>query len=318
MTEAKPNVVVLGSAHMDLIASAARMPGRGESVAGGSFAMSPGGKAGNQACQVALAGARAQLISRLGDDMFGRQLLAAIAGRGVDVSQVRIDPELPTGASTILAAEGDYTSIIAPGAAARISAADIEATRSAIAGADALMLQLEVPATISAQAAAIASAAGKQVIFNASPAPGAWSELPDALRRAITILVVNRVEAGRLLGRTVEAEGAPAVLAALTAVTGVSTIVLTLGAQGSAAIGAGGLTVQPAFPAVPVDAVGAGDAFLGVLTAALLAGASLAEGLRRGAAAGALAVGRRGVYDALPTAEDVDAFLARVTARPER
>ncbi len=52
----RPRIVVLGSAHMDLIASAARHPKSGESVVG-TFEMAPGGKGGNQACQCALAGA---------------------------------------------------------------------------------------------------------------------------------------------------------------------------------------------------------------------------------------------------------------------
>jgi ribokinase len=67
---------------------------------------------------------------------------------------------------------------------------------------------------------------------------------------------------------------------------------------------------QPAFPAIIVDTVGAGDAFLATSVVALLDGRPLAEALRRGAAAGAIAVSRRGVYDALATRAEVDAFLA--------
>ena len=114
--ERAPRVVVLGSVHMDLIATAARLPGRGESVTGGTFAMAPGGKAGNQACQCALAGAETRILTRFGDDAFGRELTSALAARGVDVSLVAVDPEAATGASTVLAGEGDYQSIIAPGA----------------------------------------------------------------------------------------------------------------------------------------------------------------------------------------------------------
>ena len=71
MTE-RPRVVVVGSVHMDLIATADRLPDHGESVSGGVFTMAPGGKAGNQACQFALAGASVQILTRLGDDIFGR------------------------------------------------------------------------------------------------------------------------------------------------------------------------------------------------------------------------------------------------------
>jgi ribokinase len=303
----RPRVLVLGSVHMDLIATAARLPGRGESVSGGTFAMAPGGKAGNQACQCALAGAETQIVTRLGDDAFGSELREAMAERGVDTSLIAIDPEAATGASTVLAAEGDYQSIIAPGAAGRLSAADIERARPAIEAADALILQLEIAPEISARAAAIAAASGRMVVLNASPAPASWEAIPADLRQAATVLVVNRVEAGRL---GADAATPEAVASDLAAKTGAGIVVVTLGREGIAAVAGGEVVRQPAFPAAVVDTVGAGDAFLGTAVVALLEGRPLAVALRRGAAAGALAVSRRGVYGALPSREAVDAFLA--------
>lgn len=305
-----PRVVVLGSVHMDLIATAARLPAHGESVTGGTFAMAPGGKGGNQACQFARAGAQAAMVTRLGDDLFGRQLLEALGRRGVDTSHVAIDPDNPTGASTVLAGEGDYASIIAPGAAALLSPADVDRARPAIEAADALVLQLELPVAISAYAAAIASAKGRSVILNASPAPDTVGAVPDALWRATSVLVVNRVEAGRLLGGAVAPEDVEAALAALARRFGAETVVMTLGKDGSLARRGDDVAAQAAFPANVVDAVGAGDAFLGTFATALIDGAPLAVALRRGAAAGAIAVSRRGVYDALPDSDEVDRFLA--------
>jgi ribokinase len=312
MAEARPpRVVVLGSVHMDLIATAARLPGRGESVTGGTFAMAPGGKAGNQACQCALAGAETRIVTRLGDDDFGRALLAALEGRRVNTSLVAVDAEAPTGASTVFAAEGDYSSIIAPGAAGRLSADDVERARPAIEAADALIVQLEIPADISAHAAVIAAGAGRMVVLNASPAPEDWTSLPEGLRQATTVLVVNRVEAGRLTGITVT-EGTPdSVAGYVSARTGIGTVILTLGGDGALGYADRETVRQLTFPAEVVDTVGAGDAFLGTAVVALLEGWPLAEALRRGAAAGAIAVSRQGVYDALPSRGDVDAFLAR-------
>ncbi len=304
---APPRVVVLGSVHMDLIATAARLPGRGESVTGGTFAMAPGGKAGNQACQCALAGAATAILTRLGADGFGDTLRAALAGRGVDVALVATDTEAATGASTVLAGEGDYQSIIAPGAAGRLSPEDIRNAAPAIAAAGALIVQLEIDPAVSAEAASIAARSGRMVVLNASPAPEGWEAIPPALAGAATVLVVNRVEAGRLLGREVGAEEAAVALAART---GIGTVIVTLGGDGALGISDGTLVRQPAFPATVVDTVGAGDAFLGTVVVALLEGRPLAEALRRGAAAGAIAVSRRGVYEALPTAAAVDAFLA--------
>ena len=302
---------MLGSVHMDLIATAARLPGRGESVAGGLFTMAPGGKGGNQACQFALAGARVHMLARLGDDLFGGQLLAGLQARGVDTTYVAIDYEFATGASTVLAAEGDYSSIIAPGAAARLSVDDVDCARPAIQRASALVVQLELPVVVSNYAAGIAAGMGKQVIFNASPAPQMWSTVPDSLWRATSVLIINSVEAGSLLGRIIPPAQAAGALADLAARFGIQTIVITFGAAGSAAWSAGEVVQQAAFPAVIADTVGAGDAFLGVFSLALLEGLPVVAALRRAAAAGALAVTRRGGYDALPQRTFIDNFLAQ-------
>jgi len=312
MAEARaPRVVVVGSVHMDLIATADRLPGRGESVSGGTFAMAPGGKAGNQACQSALAGAATQIVTRLGGDAFGRVLRDALSERGVDTSLITMDPDAPTGASTVFAAEGDYTSIIAPGAAGRLSAEDVRRARSAIEAADALIIQLEIPVGISALAAGIAIGAGRMVVLNASPAPEGWANIPEALRRATTVLVVNRVEAGRLTGVSLVDDTADSVAAQVANETGIAIVLLTLGAEGVVGYADGETVRQPAFSAEVVATVGAGDAFLGTAVVALLDGRPLADALRRGAAAGAIAVSRRGVYGDLPDREQVDAFLAR-------
>lgn len=308
-----PAVVVLGSVHMDLIASATRLPERGESVSGGTFAMAPGGKGANQACQLALAGVRTHMLARLGADGFGRRLLAALQAKGVDTSLVAIDADAPTGASTVMAVAGDYASIIAPGAAARLSAADVERARPVLAAADALVLQLELPVAVSDLAARMASALGRRVVLNASPAPETPAGLPRSLLEATSILIANALEAGRLLGRPVQVATAMSDTAALAEALGIATIVITFGAEGVAGYERDGFAFTPAYPAEVVDTVGAGDAFLGHFTAAYLAGMRLDGALRRGAAAGALAVSRRGAYDALPTRAEVEALLAAST-----
>jgi len=104
-----PTAVVLGSVHMDLIATAQRLPGRGESVVGQGFTTSPGGKAGNQACQLVKCGTDASILTRLGNDSFGRQLLEHLGSHGVDPSLISVDEKEPTGASTVFVAEGDYS-----------------------------------------------------------------------------------------------------------------------------------------------------------------------------------------------------------------
>lgn len=70
-------------------------PGPLESVE--SFRLSVGGAESNVAGALAAHGVPTAWISRVGDDGFGRRLLAEVAARGVDVSAVAVDPHRPTG-----------------------------------------------------------------------------------------------------------------------------------------------------------------------------------------------------------------------------
>ncbi|HEX7544690.1 MAG TPA: ribokinase [Candidatus Limnocylindrales bacterium] len=59
-----------------------------------------------------------------------------------------------------------------------------------------------------------------------------------------------------------------------------------------------------------VDSTGAGDAFVGALAAAIAEGRSLAEAVRRAVAAGALATTHDGAREGMPTALELEEFLA--------
>jgi ribokinase len=89
-------------------------------------------------------------------------------------------------------------------------------------------------------------------------------------------------------------------------------VIITLGAQGSLLVRQGEVRHFPAFPVTPIDTTAAGDAFNGVLAAALLEGRGLNEAIVRASAAGALCVTKRGAQEALPTRQEIEALLARV------
>src|SRR5215212_923702 len=192
--EAPAGVIVVGSVHMDVVATADRLPGKGESVVGHRVTLSPGGKAGNQAAQAALNDARTFFVGRIGRDIFGDQLRAALARTGVDTTYLTVDPLEATGVSPVLTgADGEYASIIVPGAGQRLEPEDVEAARDAFVQSAVLLLQLEIPVQLSAHAARIARSAGIQVIFNASPAPADARAIPEALWSAVDALLVNGV-----------------------------------------------------------------------------------------------------------------------------
>lgn len=304
-------IAVVGSVHTDFVATAPRLPERGETVRGDRFDTHPGGKGGNQAVQAALLGHPTTLVARVGDDWFGRRLIQALQRKGVAIGHLRVDPDAPTGASTVLVGEeGDYASIVAPGAGGRMAHADIDSARSTFAQARVALVQLELDQPITAYATEKARQVGATVVLNASPVTEADLESVAALRDRVDVVVVNQGEARRLAAGCAAAESEGPLLAkALRRRLGVPAVVVTLGANGAVLSEGGGDHVLAGFEVPVVDTIGAGDAFVATVAGRLAAGSDLPSAVAVANAAGALTVTRAGAYDAFPTEAELRRFL---------
>ena len=71
-------ITVAGSLNMDFVVQVQKLPQPGETVLGGGFVTIPGGKGANQACAAGRLGGRVRMLGRVGDDVFGRQLLESL------------------------------------------------------------------------------------------------------------------------------------------------------------------------------------------------------------------------------------------------
>lgn len=292
-------MTVLGSANIDLVLAVERYPGGGETVTADHRGEVPGGKGLNQAVAAARAGARTAFVGAVGEDSHGRALLATMTAEGIGTDAVRTLPT-PTGmAVVVLHSSGENTIYVLPGANAEVALDDTAA--ATLRAGRVLVAQLEVPVPAVAATVAAARDAGVQVVFNAAPAV----PLPEDLLRQVDVLVVNEHEAS-LLGGSADPVAAATALSRLARQT-----VVTLGAQGAALVsGDGSVSHESGLPADVVDTTGAGDTFVGVLAAALAEGAELREAVRRGVAAGAVAVERLGAVPSIPTRAQTDARLA--------
>ncbi|GLZ80206.1 ribokinase [Actinorhabdospora filicis] len=295
------DVVVLGSANMDLVATAPTLPKPGETVLGHGFATVPGGKGLNQAVAAARAGARTAFIGAVGDDAFGAQLREALTADGVDVSGLREAPGASGVALIAVDDAGENSIVVAPGANATVDALTA-ADLGGLSGARVLLCQLEVPEP-AIVAAGKATGDTTLMILNAAPA----RPLSAELLATVGLLVVNEVEAAMLSGWDADP------LTALLRV--VPRVVVTLGGAGSRYADAEGARLDVPAPKVPVvDTTGAGDCFTGALATAIAEGRPMEEALRWATAAGALAVQKTGATTSLPHRADIDQ-LYEVTYR---
>jgi ribokinase len=292
-------IIVIGSYNRDTVLRVARFPRPGETLAATGMARFHGGKGSNQAVAAARAGADVALVARVGEDAAGQGAAALWAAEGIDARLVARDPALPTGEALILVdASGENEIVILAGANAVLDPPPADA----FAGAALVVAQFETPVATTIAAFAAARAAGATTLLNAAPA----QPLPQDLRAATDLLVVNETEAARLAGR----EGTPQDLAAALAPRFPRGVVLTAGAAGAVwARPAGALLRAPAPAVQVVDSTGAGDAFIGAFAAGLAEGLEDAAALRLGVVAGALACQVAGAVPSLPRLEAILAAL---------
>ena len=115
MPSSKP-VLVIGSLNMDLVARCEHLPRTGQTVFGTDFFSAAGGKGANQAVAAARLGARVAMAGCVGDDQFGRDLVAGLWRDGVRSDAVHA-AALPTGTALItIDAEGANTNVVISGA----------------------------------------------------------------------------------------------------------------------------------------------------------------------------------------------------------
>lgn len=300
----KPKLVVIGSLNMDIVVETSRYPGVGETIMGERIRFIPGGKGANQAVAGARMGAETAMIGAVGEDAFGEELVRSLQEAGVDTSGIKRVPGEATGVASIYVAEGDNSIVVIPGANHHVEPADIDRCSDKLLEADIVLLQLEIPVETVLYAARKAKSFGKRVVLNPAPA----QPLPAGIFGLIDYLTPNRSELAGYVGGNADEALKPAMKRMRQ--MGVSHIITTLGAAGSAYLTADGeLRTIPGYKVPVVDTTGAGDCFNAGIAMSLASGRSLEEAIHFASAASALAVTKFGAQAGMPTEAEVQSFL---------
>lgn len=303
---AMSKVVVFGSLNMDLSVEVKRMPRKGETLMSTSMLTTPGGKGGNQAVMCSRMGADTYMIAKVGNDALGQELVSSLQEHGVYINRVTVNEEAPTGTAMIIREPGDNRIIVNQGA--NLSCRTEEA-RTALRGlgkkGDYFLTQLECDFDVTMDAIVYAKELGMHTVCNAAPA----RPLTDEAYAALDLLCVNAIEAEQLVGFAIDDDGACIRALERFADKGVGATVITLGEDGSVTLIGHKYVKVPAYDVEVVDTTGAGDAYLGELVAHMVFGGELVESMGYATAAAALAVGKVGAQDAMPTWAEVKAFV---------
>lgn len=308
------SIFVLGSFVVSCSAKVSRFPLPGESLAATSVTIEAGGKGFNLAVMARRLGMEVTGLLATGDDLAAQFAGPALARADLPQSMlVRLSG--PTGAGIgFTDAQGETSLAVAGGANLALSAADVRSRANAIRGAAIVLAQFEASAPAVEESFALARRAGVPTLLNPSP----FRELTPKLMRDTSMLIINETEA-RELARMINAdpsavdfpdrflsELSPAVRA-----LGPEGIILTRGPAGAIASFRDATFVQPGFSVDVVDTLGAGDAFAGTLAVRLAQQVSFDQAMRDAAAAGALTTRHHGVFDALPSTDEIKKMTAR-------
>lgn len=289
--------MVVGSTNMDMVVNTSHIPVPGETVLAGSFFMNPGGKGANQAVAVARLGGHAQFISKVGNDVFGRQASRMFDMEGVNTQYLFSDEEAPSGVALITVEQsGENCIVVAPGANAELVPADMEQALDDIGTSAMLLMQLEIPLPTVKYLADYASSKNVKVMLNPAPA----ATLDKDLLKNIDIITPNMTEAALIAGIKVNDVDDAKKAARIIYEMGVATVIVTIGPRGAVVCDKGELLIVSSPEVTAVDTTAAGDVFNGALAVALAEGRSISDATRFACIAASISVTRKGAQSSIP------------------
>jgi ribokinase len=290
-------IVVVGSCNTDMVIKADRLPVPGETILGGTFFMNPGGKGANQAVAASRMGGNVTLISKTGNDVFGKQSVMLYTAENIKTDYIFSDAKHPSGVALITVdSQGENCIVVASGANAYLSPSDIDKASAEIENSDLVLMQLEIPIETVEYVAEMASKKGIKVILNPAPARA----LSDNLLKNLYIIIPNKSEAEILSGIKVSDIESAKQAADIISSKGVDIVVITLGSQGALIKEYKEYLFVEAFKVDALDTTAAGDTFCGAFCVGLSEGRSIPEAVKLAARAAAITVTRMGAQASIP------------------
>jgi ribokinase len=284
-------VVVIGNAGLDLRLTVPRLPLPGETLIGSSGAWAPGGKGLNQAVVAARCGVPVCFCAPLGhDDGQTDDIKRHLKAEGI---AELILPRLAhaTDFSLLMVLPNGENSIVSTSACSlAVKPAHVKRALRDLLPRDVVLLQGNLPFDTTAYILDTARRQGATSIFNPAPFwPGA-----EKLVSRCSLIIANRVEAEQLGDTIRDAKAA----------------IVTLSAEGCVLMENGQRQPFAAKTVRAIDTTGCGDAFCGVIAAALVQGRPIETAITAAQKAAAITATRPGAFEALPLRNELQAALS--------
>lgn len=301
---AQTRAFVIGNVAVDETISVSTMPEAGASILGREETRDLGGKGANQAVVMARTGLPTTLVTAVGEDFRAQTIRDQLAPEPVEAKLITLAGRSSDFSIIFTTPDGENAIVTTTDSAGSLEPEEAIAALDTAAPGDLVVLQGNLSQATTLGLLQEARRLGLVTAFNPSPLRPYFAEFWPL----IDIAFLNRGEAQSLTGSS-DTAAAERLLQ-----SGVRHVVLTLGADGALLASRGAeIAAIPAVAANAIDTTGAGDTFMAVaLASAALRGVELdTRAIGHAAAASALTVSRRGTRQAFPTADELQAILAR-------
>jgi ribokinase len=303
-------VIVVGSINYDIVASAERLPKRGETVTGYSVDSFIGGKGSNQSVQMSLLGLSTTLVAQIGKDQQGSIVLEGLKSKHVNTSYISQVESSRTGCAVIFVSpDGSNMLVDAHGANHKMSLQTIDKATSAIAEADLYVTQNEINVDALLHGLKIACKAKIPTLLNPAPA----LPLPEEIFPLLDYIAPNETEAE--LYTSVQKDGLTdeewrRKNAQWFLDRGVRNVCITLGEKGSYFYNGIEEIYSPPFAVTPIDTTAAGDSFIGGFVYGVISKWNYSEILKFANGCGALSTTIMGAQNSIQDIESIKNFIA--------
>lgn len=309
-------VCVIGNLNVDLIIrNVPKLPEWGQEVLGTDQLLVSSGQAGYLVFALSRLGVPTCLIGNVGQDLYGKQILADLESFGLDTSGVEVTPDQPSGITVaIVRPDGERAFVTNLGALTSFDAGTVErhwhlAEKSRLVALVGLFMLPGLGVNGAIEIFKGARASGKITMLDTGWDPAGWSDKTirsiELLLQEVNIFLPNQDEATAITGER-DVIKAMDLLHSM----GPDLVVIKCGAEGSYTRVDNQTIHLPAKPVVVYDAVGAGDVFNAGIVTALRWGWPIEACLAFGNTVSSLYISR--ATDRFPKLEAVK-FAARST-----
>ena len=297
-------ICVLGIFVADISFSGNKIPTTGETILGDSYNIGPGGKGCNQAIAISRLGGEVNFISKLGDDDYGKLAINKLNKDNIDISNIIISKAHQTGVAGIHVDRntGKNAITVVRGAPASLTIEEINT--NIIKKSKIFLTQLEIPKEVTLHCLKVAKENGLINILNPAPA----CKLSKDFFELVDYFTPNENEAEFYTGTKINNEDDAKVGAKKLINMGIKRVIITLGEKGLFYTDGKEEIYIKANTVKAVDTTGAGDAFNGGFSFALLKKKKIRECLEIANEVAGLSTTKLGAGDSMPSLEDLKSF----------